>query len=105
MKTIEIFDPAMCCSTGVCGPSVDTDLLRMATVLENLKKQGVDVIRHNLKDEPQVFVDNKEINEQLMKQGIDVLPITVVDGDIVLTNKYPTNEQLEEWTGVLIQKL
>lgn len=105
MKKIEVFDPTMCCSTGVCGPSLDTDLLRIATVIETLKKQGVNIIRHNLKDEPQVYVDNKVINEQLMKYGINVLPITMVDGEIVLTKVYPSNEQLEEWTGVVIQQL
>ncbi len=29
MSVIEIFDPAMCCSTGVCGPSIDTELMRV----------------------------------------------------------------------------
>ena len=38
MKKIEIFDPAMCCSTGVCGPGVDPELLRMATMVSNLQK-------------------------------------------------------------------
>ena len=38
MKKIEIFDPAMCCSTGVCGPGVDPELLRMATMVS--KKQA-----------------------------------------------------------------
>ena len=28
--TIRVFDPAMCCSTGVCGPSVEPDLARFA---------------------------------------------------------------------------
>jgi len=32
MKTIEIFDPAMCCSSGVCGPSVDPKLVRSLTL-------------------------------------------------------------------------
>ena len=35
MKKIEIFDPAMCCSTGVCGPSVNPELIRVAAVVEN----------------------------------------------------------------------
>lgn len=39
MKKIEIFDPAMCCSTGVCGPSVNPELIRVAAVVENLKKK------------------------------------------------------------------
>ncbi len=33
MTTIEVFDPAMCCSTGVCGPQVDPDLARFAADL------------------------------------------------------------------------
>ncbi|MCI2169922.1 MAG: arsenic metallochaperone ArsD family protein, partial [Prevotella sp.] len=43
MKKIEIFDPAMCCSTGVCGPSVDKDLLRMATLIDTLKNMGIEI--------------------------------------------------------------
>jgi len=27
-QTLQIFDPAMCCSTGVCGPEVDTKLVQ-----------------------------------------------------------------------------
>ena len=27
MKKMVIYDPAMCCSTGVCGPSVDKNEL------------------------------------------------------------------------------
>ena len=46
MKKIEIFDPAMCCSTGVCGPSIDPDLLRIATVLDPLKGKGIIIKRH-----------------------------------------------------------
>lgn len=41
MKQVEIFDPAMCCSTGVCDPSIDPELLRVATVISNLKEKGI----------------------------------------------------------------
>ena len=27
MTTITVFDPAMCCSTGICGPGIDPDAL------------------------------------------------------------------------------
>lgn len=40
MKRIEIFDPAMCCPTGLCGPNINPDLMRIAAVLETLKRQG-----------------------------------------------------------------
>lgn len=91
MKKMIIFDPAMCCSTGVCGPSVDKELLRVATVLNNLKSHGIEVERHNLTNNPQAFVDNITINEMLMKEGVDVLPVIIVDGEVVKTKGYPTN--------------
>ena len=51
MKQIEIFDPAMCCSTGVCGPSIDFELLRMSIVVNNLTTKGMTIKRHNLSDD------------------------------------------------------
>ena len=50
MKRIEIFDPAMCCPTGLCGPNINPDLMRIAAVLETLKRRGIVVERHNLRD-------------------------------------------------------
>lgn len=93
MKKMIIFDPAMCCSTGVCGPSVDKELLRVATVLNTLKNKGIVVERYNLANNPQIFVTNKVINEILNTKGVDALPVTMVDGVIVKAGKYPTNEE------------
>ena len=98
MKKMIIFDPAMCCSTGVCGPSVNKELLRVATVLNTLKNKGIIVERHNLTSNPQIFVDNKVINGMLNIKGIDVLPVTMVDGVVVKEGSYPTNE---EFCGLL----
>ncbi|WP_411683165.1 arsenite efflux transporter metallochaperone ArsD [Clostridium thailandense] len=93
MKKMIIFDPAMCCSTGVCGPSVDPELMRVATVLNTLGKKGVKVERYNLTGNPQAFVDNKIINEILNSDGVDILPVTIVDDVVVKTKSYPTNEE------------
>lgn len=93
MKKMVIFDPAMCCSTGVCGPSVDPELLRVSTVINKLKNKGIIVERHNLTSNPQIFVDNKKINSMLNTDGIEVLPITMVDGVVVKTKAYPTDEE------------
>lgn len=93
MKKMMIYDPAMCCSTGVCGPSVDKNLLRMATTVSSLNKKGVQVERHNLSDNPQTFIDNREVNKLLNEKGVDVLPITIVDGEVVKTGEYPTDEE------------
>lgn len=99
MKEIEIFDPAMCCSTGVCGPSVDKDLLRIATLIDALKNMGIEVKRHNLSSDPQAFIHNEKVKRLLQEKGADVLPVTLVDREIAVTGEYPTTAQMSEWTG------
>lgn len=103
MKEIEIFDPAMCCSTGVCGPSIDTELLRMATVINSLKEKGIIIKRHGLSSEPQDFISNKVINDILQKEGAAILPITLVDGAVAKTKEYPTNDELSKWLNTEIR--
>jgi len=58
MKKIKIFDPAMCCDTGVCGPAIDPELLRMASLINVLKEKGIDIKRYGLANEPQEFISN-----------------------------------------------
>lgn len=48
MNTIKIYEPAICCPTGPCGVGVDPELLRVSTVLNTLKRNGVEVQRFNL---------------------------------------------------------
>lgn len=103
MKKIEIFDPAMCCSTGVCGPSIDPELLRIATVISTLKERGIIITRHGLATEPQDFITNKAINELLQKEGADILPVTLVDGEVAKTKEYPTNDELSKWLGIEVK--
>ena len=100
MKTIEIFDPAMCCPTGLCGTNIDPNLMRIAVIVDTLKKKGVSITRHNLKDEPMVYVTNTKINDLLQSKGVEVLPITLVDGKVAVTGEYPTTRQMAQWSGV-----
>ena len=100
MKTIEIFDPAMCCPTGLCGTTIDPNLMRIAVIVDTLKKKGVKISRHNLKDEPMVYVTNTKVNDLLQSKGVEVLPITLVDGEVALTGEYPTTRQMAGWSGV-----
>ena len=62
MKTMFIYEPAMCCESGLCGVGIDPELLRISTVISNLKKQGIKVDRYNLNNFPQEFVKNQDIN-------------------------------------------
>lgn len=101
MKKIVIYDPAMCCSTGVCGASVDKELLRVATVIETLQQSGADITRFNLASQPNAFVENQIINDCLKQNGPEILPITMVDGKVQKTKNYPTNEEFTQWTGIV----
>ncbi|KLE15719.1 arsenite efflux transporter metallochaperone ArsD [Clostridium sp. C8] len=102
MKKMSIYEPAMCCSTGLCGVGVDPELLRISTILNTLKKNGVEVERYNLSSSPQEFVNNKEVNNFINTKGIDELPITVLDGEIVIAGRYPTNEEFKNLLGVSV---
>lgn len=100
MKTISIYEPALCCETGVCGVSVDPELLRISTVFNKLRKNGVTAIRFNLNSAPQAFINNVEINKLINGEGADALPATIIDGKIVKTKAYPTNEEIEAWLEI-----
>lgn len=105
MRTMQIFEPAMCCSTGLCGVGVDPELLRISTVLNTLKKHGITVDRFNLNSAPMEFVNNKAVNELLNDKGPESLPVTVMNGTIVLTGKYPSNAEFTEWLGLPVNLL
>jgi hypothetical protein len=94
---IEIFDPAMCCSTGVCGPSVDPELVRIQEALRQIKKQAptVEVIRYSLSSDPQAFVANACVSELLKDNGPQILPLVFVNGTLLCKGSYPANEQLK----------
>ncbi|KAA1803928.1 arsenite efflux transporter metallochaperone ArsD [Bacillus pseudomycoides] len=105
MKKIEIFDPAMCCSTGVCGPSVDPELIRISVAVNNLKNKGIDVTRYNLASEPDAFANNVVISQLLTDKGPDVLPVTLVDGKVVKEKSHLTNEELTQLTDITEEEL
>jgi hypothetical protein len=95
---IEVFDPAMCCSTGVCGPSVDPALARFAADLDGLASSGVSVRRFNLGQEPLAFAQNEQVRELLTTTGESALPIVFTDGDLRSAGRFPTRDELAEWT-------
>ncbi|OGX79927.1 transcriptional regulator [Exiguobacterium sp. SH31] len=96
---LEVFEPAMCCPTGLCGPSIDPELTRIATIHYVLKQRGFDVERYNLASEPNRFVENANVQSEITK-GLDTLPLTVIDGEIVKRGAYMTNEEIAELTGL-----
>ena len=99
MKKLEVFDPAMCCSTGVCGVDVDPVLVQFATDLQWVAEQGVEVTRYNLGQEPQAFAANPAVIKE-MEVGMERLPIIVVDGQIVATGAHLSRLQLAQKLGL-----
>jgi AhpD family alkylhydroperoxidase len=101
---LEVFDPAMCCSTGVCGPTVDPKLVQFAADLDWLKSQGVVVERHNLAQTPAAFAANATVKSTLDNQGTDCLPLVLVDGSIASVGSYPTRMEMAQWAGLSASK-
>ncbi|MCC6512296.1 MAG: arsenite efflux transporter metallochaperone ArsD [Pirellulaceae bacterium] len=99
MKTIQIYDKPMCCSTGVCGPDVDPTLPQFAADLDWLKSQGHQVERYNLAQQPQAFIDNQAIHHVLSTEGTDSLPVVAIDGQIVSRKVYPNRDTLTQWVN------
>jgi len=97
MTSVKVFDPAMCCSTGVCGPSVDPDLARFAADLDWLAGNGVSVERFNLAQQPDAFVAHGEVTQALRERGDQALPLILVDGRKVIEGAYPSRDQLARW--------
>lgn len=105
MSKLTIFEPSMCCDTGLCGVGVDPELLRISTIINTLKKQGIEVARYNLSSAPNAFVQNIQIKEMLNKEGIKVLPVTMVNDKIIKKCSYPTNDELMSLLGITLNSL
>jgi hypothetical protein len=99
MKKIEVYDPAMCCSTGVCGTDVDSDLVQFARDVEWLKEQGASVVRFNLAQQPAAFATNDSVRSALATQGNECLPLILANGEVVMKGVYPTRQQLALLAG------
>ena len=93
MKKIEVYDPAMCCSSGICGSSVNPALTEIQSVLNSLKELGHEVHRYNLGHQPQNFSNNSKIIEA-MGEKAENLPIVLIDGEVCFRGGYPSKQEL-----------
>ena len=102
MTTIEIFDPALCCSSGVCGVEVDQKLVDFAADVDWAKKSGAQIVRFNLSQQPMVFAERAVVKGMLERTGEDALPLTLVDGEVALAGRYPTRADLARLAGIAL---
>jgi len=91
---IQVYDPAMCCSTGLCGPGVDPALLQIARDLRALEAQGATVHRLGLSQEPGAFAANPRVTGLMQAFGDGALPATLVNGEVLVHGRYPTRDEL-----------
>jgi hypothetical protein len=91
---IELFDPPMCCPTGLCGPSLDETLLNVSEMIVSLQAEGNPVERYQMTSHPQKFMNNNEVMRLVRKQQMAALPITTIHGRVIKTGAYPTLDEL-----------
>ncbi len=92
---VELFDPPMCCPTGLCGPSLDQTLLDVNEMILVLKNNGISVERYQMSGSPQAFMNNPDVMRLVREQQMDALPITVVGGRVIKTSAYPTLSEIQ----------
>lgn len=100
MTKLAVYDPPMCCSTGVCGPAVDPVLPRIAADLDWLKRQGIEVERYNLAQQPQEFASNPTVTAALREHGNECLPLVLVNGEVASRGTYPDRAELARLSGL-----
>ena len=102
MRVLKIYDPAMCCDSGVCGVESDPVLPRFAADLDWLRGEGIEVLRFNLAQEPGAFVTDPLIKAEIHGGGDACLPLVVLDNTVLSRGEYPGREQLGAWVGLAV---
>ena len=100
MPAIKVYDPAMCCSTGVCGPDADDELAQFAAALDRAKKNGIVVDRYTLAHQPAEYVANIKVKSLLDSDGVDCLPLIFVDDELIKKGGYPSRSELLDMLGL-----
>jgi hypothetical protein len=100
LKAIQVYDPALCCSTGVCGVDIDQALVNFSADLDWAKQGGAKIERFNLAQQPMAFAENPTVKGFLERSGAEALPLILVDGEVALAGRYPNRAELSRWSGV-----
>ena len=93
---IEIFDPPMCCPTGMCGPTIDQTLLDVSEMIAKLQSVGLQVERYQMSTHPNVFIGNAAVMKLIREKQMAALPITIVRGKVIAEGNYPKLAEIQE---------
>ena len=100
MTTIHVFDPALCCESGVCGVDAEQALVTFSADLSWARQHGAQIERFNLAQQPLVFAENPTVRKFLERSGQDALPLILVDGEVALAGRYPQRAELARWAAL-----
>jgi hypothetical protein len=100
LNKVQVFDPALCCSTGVCGTEIDQSLVNFSADVDWLKHSGGQIERFNLAQQPMDFVNNAVAKAFLERSGAEGLPLILVDGEIAMAGRYPARNELARFAGL-----
>jgi hypothetical protein len=100
MPYLQLFEPALCCASGVCGPDADDTLVRVSADVAWLKTQSVSIDRYNLAQTPMAFVQTAQVRAWIESKGTVGLPVLLVDGELAMAFRYPTRAELARFAGL-----
>jgi hypothetical protein len=92
---VEIFDPPMCCPTGMCGPTIDQSLLDVNEMIAKLQSNGFRVERYQMSTNPGAFTGNAEVMKLIREKQMAALPIVAVRGKIIAESYYPKLAEIQ----------
>lgn len=91
---VELFDPPMCCPTGLCGPALDQMLLDVSEMVMALQRENRRVERYQMTSHPSAFLSNAEVMKLVREKQMAALPITVIHGKVIKVGAYPSADEI-----------
>ena len=96
-KEVILYEPTLCCPSGVCGPNPDQALISLQDTIDNIKERGIEVGRYQITTHPRKFTENAEVMKLMQQRQLEALPITAVDGKIIKIGSYPSFAELQPY--------
>jgi len=95
-KKITIYEPNLCCPSGVCGPNPDQTLIKLQDAIDKLKNEGIETERFTITSHPKQFTQNTDVMKLMQEKQLEALPITTIDGKVIKVGSYPSLEDLKQ---------
>jgi len=95
MMELTLYEESMCCSTGVCGPEPDDELVEVSAALDQLEEEfDIEVSRANMQHDIDQFLETQRIADLVDEHGPSILPIIVLEDEIIAKSAYLSYDEL-----------